>query len=113
MGHKERLGKMSVKALRKEISAHNKLLKGYSKMRKSEIIDLIIKNRKLFPNLFTTFNTGNKKTIMIKVKKKKKKAVTDVKAEVKKIEKKVKRKIKVVRKKNGTIAPKKAPLLAI
>jgi len=80
MTHKERLNKMSVKALKKEISAHNKLLKGYSKMKKADIIDLIIKNKSLFPHLFS-----------------------EVKKEVAKIEKKVaKTKVrKGVRKKDG------------
>ena len=74
MSHKERLGKMSVKVLKKEISAHNKLLKGYSKMRKSDIIDLIIKNKSLFPHLFPNKETRviGKKTIIIRKKKKKK-----------------------------------------
>jgi len=52
MTHTERLMKMSVKALKKEISNHNKLLKGYSKMRKSDVVSLIIKNKHLFKHLF-------------------------------------------------------------
>jgi len=50
MGHKERLSKMKVRDLKREISKQN--IKGYSKMRKGEVIDLIIKNKKRFPNLF-------------------------------------------------------------
>ena len=81
MSHKERLGKMSVKVLKKEISAHNKLLKGYSKMRKSDIIDLIIKNKSLFPHLFPNKETRviGKKTIIIRKKKKKNKKPLNIK----------------------------------
>ena len=52
MTHTERLMKMSVRALKKEISNHNKLLKGYSKMRKTDVVALIIKNKHLFKHLF-------------------------------------------------------------
>ncbi len=58
MSHTERLMKMSVKALKKEISNHNKLLKGYSKMKKSDVVALIIKNRHLFKHLFPSTTSG-------------------------------------------------------
>ena len=35
MGHTERLGKMKVRDLKREISKHN--IKGYSKMRKADV----------------------------------------------------------------------------
>lgn len=58
MTHTERLMKMSVKSLKKEISAHNALLKGYSKMRKADVVALIIKNRHLFKHLFPSTTSG-------------------------------------------------------
>ena len=52
MTHTERLNKMSVRALKKEIVAHNSLLRGYSRLKKADIIALIIKNKHLFKHLF-------------------------------------------------------------
>lgn len=61
MTHTERLNKMSVKALKKEIVAHNRLLRGYSRLRKADIIALIIKNKHLFKHLFPS-TTSSKST---------------------------------------------------
>ena len=61
MTHTERLNKMSVKALKKEIVAHNRLLRGYSRLRKADIIALIIKNKHLFKHLFPS-TTSTKST---------------------------------------------------
>ena len=122
MSHKERLGKMSVKVLKKEISAHNKLLKGYSKMKKADVIDLIIKNKSLFPHLFPNKETKviGKKTIIIRKKKKKKKPL-NVKPGTSNFDNlmaqhkanKKKRRIKIKRRKDGSAYPSKPALQMI
>ena len=78
MGHTERLSLMKVRDLKREISKHN--IKGYSRMRKADVISLIIKNRGMFPHLFKKGKTDYgsappapavaKKTLAKKLKKK-------------------------------------------
>ena len=61
MTHTERLNKMSVRALKQEIVKHNSLTRGYSRLRKADIIKLIIKNKHLFKHLFPS-TTSSKST---------------------------------------------------
>ncbi len=61
MGHRERLSLMKVRDLKREISKQN--IKGYSKMKKAEVISLIIKNKSRFSHLFPkTTSSGGTQT---------------------------------------------------
>jgi len=61
MGHRERLSLMKVRDLKREISKQN--IKGYSKMKKADVISLIIKNKNRFSHLFPkTTSSGGTQT---------------------------------------------------
>jgi len=53
MGLVKHLAKHTVKKLKKEISSMN--IKGYSKLRKADVIKLIIKNKSRFPHLISDY----------------------------------------------------------